>query len=483
MDNKQWIWQKPDWPQFNWDDDVIQPMLRQTRLKMGKLVGKVESRSGDEAAGYSLEAMLSNILSSSEIENERLDVHSVRSSLAKRLGIAVQPAATMTERSEGLAKMMMDVFNPEDVLLSEMRLFQWHCWLFPEPAPSYLRRGKWRSDDTMRVISGRTGHEKVHYQAPPREQLTGELLRFIEWYNQSLFRPALDPLLRAALAHFWFITLHPFEDGNGRITRALTDMALYQADHDSVRLYAMSEAILTHRSGYYDVLEKTQRGDMDLTHWLSWFLQMLESTVDTAIQRIDQTLDKSRFWQIYHASNLSAEQIKVLNRLLDGGEKGFAEGINASQYQKVAKVSKATATRHLTELVSRGCLVKSASGGRSTRYHIHRNFNSYNAGKAMKNITFYGRFEADILAGRKTITLREASDADFAAGDQVRVSRYEDDVFFCNIEIIAITPVQFADLNDQHAIQENMTLAELKQVISEIYPGLNELFMIEFRLL
>ncbi len=231
------------------------------------------------------------------------------------------------------------------------------------------------------------------------------------------------------------------------------------------------------------VLEKTQRGDMDLTHWLSWFLQMLESTVDTAIQRIDQTLDKSRFWQIYHASNLSAEQIKVLNRLLDGGEKGFAEGINASQYQKVAKVSKATATRHLTELVSRGCLVKSASGGRSTRYHIHRIFNSYNAGKFMKNITFYGRFEADILAGRKTITLREASDANFAAGDQVRVSRYEDDVFFCNIEIIAITPVQFADLNDQHAIQENMTLAELKQVISEIYPGLNELFMIEFRLL
>ncbi|AEX52182.1 hypothetical protein GRAQ_01367 [Rahnella aquatilis CIP 78.65 = ATCC 33071] len=480
MDNKQWIWQKPDWPQFNWDDDVVQPLLRQTRLKMGKLVGKVESRPGDEATGYSLEAMVNNILASSEIENERLDAHSVRSSLAKRLGIAVQPAASMTERSEGLAKMMMDVFNPEDVLLSEARLFQWHCWLFAEPAPSYLRRGQWRGDDTMRVVSGRVGHEKVHYQAPPREQLTSELLQFIEWYNLSLFRPALDPLLRAALAHFWFITLHPFEDGNGRITRALTDMALFQADHDSVRLYAMSEAILTHRNRYYDVLEKTQRGDMDLTPWLSWFLQMLESTVDTAIQRIDLTLDKSRFWQIYHASNLSAGQIKVLNRLLDGGEKGFAEGINASQYQKVAKVSKATATRHLADLISRGCLIKSASGGRSTRYNINRALNIFKAENSMKNITFYGRFEADILAGRKTITLREASDADFTAGDQVRVSRYEDDVFFCNIEIIAVTPVQFDDLNDQHAMQENMTLDELKQIISEIYPGLKELFMIEF---
>lgn len=480
MDNKQWIWQKPDWPQFNWDDDVVQPLLRQTRLKMGKLVGKVESRPGDEATGYSLEAMVNNILASSEIENERLDAHSVRSSLAKRLGIAVQPAASMTERSEGLAKMMMDVFNPEDVLLSEARLFQWHCWLFPEPAPSYLRRGQWRGDDTMRVVSGRVGHEKVHYQAPPREQLTSELLQFIEWYNLSLFRPALDPLLRAALAHFWFITLHPFEDGNGRITRALTDMALFQADHDSVRLYAMSEAILTHRNRYYDVLEKTQRGDMDLTPWLSWFLQMLESTVDTAIQRIDLTLDKSRFWQIYHASNLSAGQIKVLNRLLDGGEKGFAEGINASQYQKVAKVSKATATRHLADLISRGCLIKSASGGRSTRYNINRALNIFKAENSMKNITFYGRFEADILAGRKTITLREASDADFTAGDQVRVSRYEDDVFFCNIEIIAVTPVQFDDLNDQHAMQENMRLDELKQIISEIYPGLKELFMIEF---
>lgn len=483
MDNQQWIWQKSDWPQLNWDDDVIQPMLRQTRLKMGKLVGKVESRSGHEATEYSLEAMLSNILSSSEIENERPDARSVRSSLAKRLGLAEHPAGTMTEHSEGLAKMMMDVFDPHNPLLSETRLFQWHCWLFPEPAPLYLRRGQWRGEETMRVVSGRIGHEKVHYQAPPREQLTEELQHFIGWYNQSFDRPALDPLLRAAIAHFWFITLHPFEDGNGRITRALTDMALFQADHDSVRLYAMSEAILRHRSGYYDVLEATQRGGMDLTRWLSWFLQMLETTMDTAIQRIDLILEKSHFWQIYHASHFSDEQRKVLNRLLDGGEKGFSEGINASQYQKVAKVSKATATRHLADLVSLGCLIKSATGGRSTRYTINRNFSCINAGKLMKNITFYGRFETDILAGRKTITLREASDADFNAGDQVRVSRYEDGVFFCNIEVIAVTPVHFDALNEQHAAQENMTLSELKQVISEIYPGLKELFMIEFRLL
>ena len=482
MDNREWIWQSPDWPQFNWDDDVIQPQLRQTRLKMGKLVGKAESRPGQDAAEYSLDAMLCNILASSAIENERLDAHSVRSSLAKRFGLTWHVPGTTTERSEGLAKMMMDVFDPGAGDLTETLIFQWHCWLFPEPAPAFLRRGDWRGDAAMRVVSGRIGKEKVHYQAPPRQQLSAELTAFLQWYNQSRYRAALDPLLRAALAHFWFITLHPFEDGNGRITRALTDMALFQADHESVRLYAVSEAILNHRKEYYDVLETTQRGTMDLTVWLSWFLKMLETSVDTAIMRIDQTLVKTLFWQLHHSNGLPAEQVNVLNRLLDGGDNGFAEGINAGQYQKVAKVSKATATRHLADLVARGCLTRTAAGGRSSRYKINDTFSHLN-GNFMKNITFYGRFEADILAGRKTITLRETSDANFSAGDKVRVSRYEDNVFFCNIEIINVTPVQFDALNETHALQENMTLPELKQVISEIYPGLKELFMLEFRLI
>lgn len=482
MDNRQWIWQSPEWPQFNWDDDIIQPQLRQTRLKIGKLVGKAESRPGHDAAEYSLDAMLSNILSSFAIENERLDAHSVRSSLAKRLGLTWHLPGTTTEHSEGLAKMMMDVFNPQAGDLTKSLIFQWHCWLFPDPAPAFLRRGEWRGDAIMRVVSGRIGKEKVHYQAPPREQLCAELTAFMQWYNQSRYRAALDPLLRAGLAHFWFITLHPFEDGNGRITRALTDMALFQADDQSVRLYAVSEAILNHRKDYYNVLEATQRGTMDLTAWLSWFLKMLETSVDTATRRIDQTLAKTLFWQVHHNSALPAEQVKVLNRLLDGGNNGFAEGISAGQYQKVAKVSKATATRHLADLVARGCLTKTAAGGRSSRYIINNTFSPF-IGNFMKDITFYGRFEDDILAGRKTITLREASDANFSAGDKVRVSRYEDDVFFCNIEVISVTPVMFDDLNEKHAVQENMTLEQLKDVISEIYPGLKELFMIEFRLI
>jgi Fic family protein len=235
----------------------------------------------------------------------------------------------------------------------------------------------------MQVVSGRLDKPTVHFEAPPRDALEGELEGFISWFNAPEHNQensqALDPLVRAAIAHLWFITLHPFDDGNGRLTRALTDMALAQGDEQSIRLYAMSGAILDNRKGYYNILEQTQKqaqeveGKLDISAWVEWFLRTLLASVESAISKIDRTLEKTAFWQRFNDTPLSAEQRKVLNRLLDGGPDGFEGGISAGQYQKVAKVSKATATRHLADLVAKGCIEKMAGGGRSTRYRVATN--------------------------------------------------------------------------------------------------------------
>lgn len=226
-----------------------------------------------------------------------------------------------------------------------------------------------RRHDPMQVVSGRIDKPTIHFEAPPRSALDQQHVQLIDWFNQSN-NPSLDPLVRTAITHFWFITLHPFDDGNGRITRALTDLALAQADAQTIRLYAMSSAILENRNDYYRVLEQSQRGDLDITEWLSWFLLTLNTSVQMALDTIDLMLQKRRFWQQFHHENFLPEQRKVLNRLLDGGERGFKEGISAAQYQKVTKVSKATATRHLSDLITKGCLQKLPGGGRSTRYRI-----------------------------------------------------------------------------------------------------------------
>lgn len=222
-----------------------------------------------------------------------------------------------------------------------------------------------RGNAPMQIVSGPLHKPKVHYQAPAREQVDTELAAFMCWFNQSLHDPLTDPLTRAAITHLWFICIHPFEDGNGRITRALTDRALTQADQHSIRLYAMSEAILDKRSQYYDVLEATQKGGVNITLWISWFCDALLDSLDGALGKINRTVFKAQFWLQHADKTLAEQQRKVLNRLLDGD---FEQGINATQYQRVAKVSKATATRHLTALVELGVFEKTTAGGRSTRY-------------------------------------------------------------------------------------------------------------------
>ena len=338
-------------------------------------MGMASSVGSSLSAQSELDALLQNIVTSSAIEGEQLNVGSVRSSLARRLGLNLVDGDRVNQRSEGLAQLMLDATQHFAEPLTLDRLLHWHGWLFPEQdgdlATRAIRVGALRGDEPMQVVSGRLDKPTVHFEAPPRPGLERQLEVFLDWFESGRNQAGLDPLLRAGIAHFWFVTLHPFDDGNGRLTRTITDLALAQGEAQAIRFYAMSASILEDRSGYYRVLETSQKATTDVTYWLEWFLQTLLLSLQQAMTRIDSVLGKARFWQAHQTSGLSAEQTRVLNRLLDGGERGFEHGISAAQYQAVAKVSKATATRHLAELLDKGCLQRLPGGGRSTRYRIH----------------------------------------------------------------------------------------------------------------
>ncbi|KAB2526892.1 Fic family protein [Pseudomonas sp. GXM4] len=370
-----WIWQQPDWPDFNWQAERLAPLLRECVQTQGRLLGMAGSVGDSMSAQSELDALLQNIVTSSAIEGEQLNVGSVRSSLARRLGLEWVDRDSVSQRSEGLAQLMLDATHGFDEPLTLARLLEWHTWLFPAEEAMFSARpilvGTLRGDEPMQVVSGRLDRPTVHFEAPPRQRLEQQIERFLSWFEASRDQVSLDPLLRAGIAHFWFVTLHPFDDGNGRLTRTITDLALAQGEAQAIRFYAMSASILEDRAGYYRILESSQKATLDITEWLTWFLQTLLRSLQQAITRIDSVLGKTRFWQAHRESDLSAEQIKVLNRLLDGGERGFEQGLSAGQYQAVAKVSKATATRHLAELLDKGCLQRLPGGGRSTRYKIN----------------------------------------------------------------------------------------------------------------
>ncbi|NQD96290.1 Fic family protein [Pseudomonas sp. CrR25] len=373
MNDPFWIWQQPNWPHFSWQTEPLAPLLRACAQAQGRLLGMLGAVGSDTEAQSSLDALLQNIVTSSAIEGEQLNVGSVRSSLARRLGISEE--GPTTARSEGLAELLLDATGAHHEPLTLQRLFGWHRWLFPGD-DSLLSRplliGTLRGDEPMQVVSGRLDRPTVHFEAPPREGLEAQLEDFLAWFESSRSDASLDPFLRAGIAHFWFVTLHPFDDGNGRLTRAITDLALAQGEQQAIRFYAMSASILDDRAGYYRILETSQKGTLDITGWLQWFLATLLNSLEQALARIDRVLAKTRFWQAHRNQTLSAEQVKVLNRLLDGGERGFEDGISAAQYQAVAKVSKATATRHLSDLLEKGCIERLPGGGRSTRYQIAR---------------------------------------------------------------------------------------------------------------
>ncbi|OAJ95775.1 Fic family protein [Vibrio bivalvicida] len=360
-----WIWEQTNWPHFFWDEAVVDPLLRKTRLNQGVLLGRMTSQPQDQNQSM-LDTLLANIVHSSAIEGEKLNAFSVRSSLANKLGLTEERPFPTTEQTDGLAEIMLDAVDNLDAPLTLERILHWHDRLFPEGYTLFnpVVGGQLRGTAPMQVVSGRIDRPIVHFEAPGRERLDNDLDQFVAWFNHSKQDMKLDPLLRAAITHLWFVTLHPLDDGNGRITRLLTDLALAQADQQSVRFYAMSVGILANRKSYYEILEKTQKGDVDITDWVVWFLDVLNETFDEVLKEIQQTVLKTNFWRDVDQTQLTSEQAKVLNRMLDGD---FVDGINTSQYHKVAKVSKPTATRHLTALVEQGCLVKSGAG-RSTRY-------------------------------------------------------------------------------------------------------------------
>ncbi|MCL1095595.1 Fic family protein [Shewanella kaireitica] len=359
-----WIWQQEDWPNFYWKSDSIARLLGQIRFNQGLLLGKLDN---EPATQITLDTLLANIIHSSAIEGEKLNAFSVRSSLANKLGISDEKPYPTTAKTDGLAEMTLDALQNWQTALSQQRIMEWHKLLFPEDYTLFnpVQGGVLRGAEPMQVVSGRIDKPKVHFEAPPRPVFETELAKFIAWFNASQQDVAMDPLIRAAITHLWFVTLHPLDDGNGRITRLLTDLALAQAESRSIHFYAMSVSILERRQAYYDILESSQKGGLDITPWLIWFLETLNDSLQKSLNDVALTVAKTNYWQRVDQTLLSGEQVKVLNRLLNGE---FELGISSSQYQKVAKVSRATATRHLAQLVEQNCLVKSGAGGRSTRY-------------------------------------------------------------------------------------------------------------------
>lgn len=362
-----WIWQQQNWPNFTWDAAALAPSLRELSYNQGLLVGRMGAQSAQQKQ-QALDTLLANIIHSSAIEGEKLNAFSVRSSLAKKLNINEQPYPT-TVQSDNLAEIMLDAINNTDSPLNLERVLNWHRLLFAGEQSLFtkIEGGQLRGDEPMQVVSGRLDKPVLHFTAPSKERVNKELSLFFNWFNKTQNEPQIDPFIRAAIAHLWFVTIHPLEDGNGRITRLITDLALAQEHAESIRFYAMSVAILEDRKNYYEVLEATQRGDLCITQWVKWFLCTLNNAIHHTLNNIEQTIFKTNYWASKDQTKLGEQQVKVLNKLLDGQ---FEQGISASQYQKVAKVSRATATRHLSDLQTLGFLTKTAAGGRSTRYKI-----------------------------------------------------------------------------------------------------------------
>ncbi len=373
----EYIHQRAKWTEFTWDADALALPLSVVRHKQGRLLGTMESMGFDLRREASLCVQISDVVKSSAIEGERLNPEEVRSSIARRLGLDVgglAPSALprASRHVEGVVEMMLDATGSCAKALTKGRLCAWHAALFPtgRSGMNRITVGTWRTKKSgaMQVVSGRVGREKVHFQAPDASRLNAEMSALLKWFNASRVTGSsrLDPVLKAAIAHFWFVTIHPFEDGNGRIARAIADMALARADGTSERFYSMSTQIEAERKDYYSMLERTQRGDVDITPWLAWFLGCLERSIISADVALAAVLNKSRVWQRINLRGVNERQRLVINRML-GDFEGF---LSSSKYAKLAKCSTDTALRDMRELVDRRILVANRGGGRSTSYRL-----------------------------------------------------------------------------------------------------------------
>ncbi len=362
-----YIHELEDWPRFTWSRERLGDLLVEVRHRQGRLIGRMESLGFSLRQEAALQTLTADVLKSSEIEGEKLDAEQVRSSITRRLGIDIGALKPADRHVEEIVEMMLDATRRYDQPLTPERLSGWHASLVPTGLSGMTKvtAGAWRDDSTgpMQVVSGPIGNEHVHFQAPPMSRLDGEMRLFLDWFDADA---ATDPVLKAAQAHLWFVTVHPFDDGNGRIARAIADMALARSESSPQRFYSMSAQIRQERADYYGILERTQKGSMDVTPWMEWFLACLGRAIDGAQTTLGTVLGKARFWERVHGIPLNERQRLVLNRLLDG----FEGKLTTSKYAKLAKCSQDTALRDILLLVARGVLARNPAGGRSTSYML-----------------------------------------------------------------------------------------------------------------
>ena len=356
-----------DWPEFRWDQNVLATLLADVRHRQGRLLGRMEGLGFPLRGEALLQTLTEDVLKSSEIEGEILDREQVRSSIARRLGIEIGALTPADRNVEGVVEMMLDATQRFDEPLTRDRLFAWHAALFPTGRSGMTKIivGAWRDDSKgpMQVISGPYGKERVHYEAPSANWLDAEMKAFLDWFNG---KSSLDPVLKAALAHLWFVTIHPFDDGNGRIARAIADLQLARSEGSTQRFYSMSAQIRQERDAYYKILETTQKGDLDIADWLVWFIECLGQAIDGAEAVLSSVIRKSRFWDRYKTPGLNERQRSMLNRLLNG----FDGKLTSSKWAKIEKCSPDTALRDINDLMKRGILKKDEAGGRSTSYSL-----------------------------------------------------------------------------------------------------------------
>lgn len=362
-----YIYEQEAWPSFRWNEPAIAAILAGLRHRQGRLLGRMEMLGFALRNEAVLRTLTADVLKTSEIENEYLDAGQVRSSLARRLGIDIGALTPADRDVEGIVEMMLDATQNYAERLTEDRLLGWHAALFPtgRSGMSKIIVGAWRDDASgaMQVVSGPIGRYRVHFEAPPAGKVPAEMKAFLNWFNAM---DTLDPVLKAAIAHLWFVTIHPFADGNGRLARAIADLSLARSEGSAQRFYSMSSQIRTERSAYYLMLESTQRGDLDITSWLEWFLACLDRAFTGAETILSAVLLKARFWERYASAGLNDRQRLMLNKLLDG----FEGKLTSSKWAKLAKCSQDTSGRDIGGLIRLGILQKDQGGGRSTSYSL-----------------------------------------------------------------------------------------------------------------
>jgi Fic family protein len=364
-----YIHQRKNWPYFTWSSDEFVNLLSEARNLQGRLIGKMESLGFEFRDEAILETLTLDVLKSAEIEGEFLNPEQVRSLIAQRLGLEFAGAMMSDKIVDGMVEMMIDATTNCFKPLTKDRLFDWHAALFPMGRSGIFKItvADWRKDTSgkMQVVSGASGREKVHFQAPDANLIEMEMSHFFKWFNEET---KIDLVIKAAIAHLWFVTIHPFQDGNGRIARALTDMLLAQSDKSTQRFYSMSAQIRVERNGYYDILERTQKGNLDITEWIKWFLSCLINALKSTDKILTKVLLKADFWNKHSKTIINERQKKVLNKLLDG----FEGKLTSMKWAKIAKCSKDSAVRDINDLINKDVLQKESAGGRSTYYELKK---------------------------------------------------------------------------------------------------------------